>query len=98
MVAKTLIIMKRIFFYSFMLLLIWGCKKDNYPGGQVSPYIAIYDIRNLYKGTDVTLTTDNMLGSEKIAAMVVSDHSGGNLPAGLLVVQDNRRLQLRGIS
>ena len=91
--------MKRIFLYSFMLLLIWGCKKDNYPGAQLSPYIAIYDIRNLYKGTDVTLTTDNMLGAEKIAVMVVSDHSGGNLPAGLLVVQDSRRLsKLRGIS
>src|SRR5690606_36726636 len=58
-----------------------------------------YDIRNLYKGKDITLTVDSMFGSGKIAAMVVSEHSGGNLPAGLLVVQDARRLsQLRGIS
>lgn len=91
--------MKRIFIYSFIALLCWGCKKDNYPGARISPYIAIFDIRDLYRGNDVTLTTDNMLGSDKIAAMVVSDHSGGNLPAGLLVVQDSRRLsQLRGIS
>ena len=35
----------------------------------------------------------------KITGVVVSDHSGGNLPAGLLIVQDKRRLgQLRGIS
>src|SRR5690606_28839766 len=88
--------------YSLLLLsmaCLWGCKKDSYPGATISPYIAIFDIRNLYKGADLTLTADNMSGSGKIAAMVVSDHSGGNLPEGLLVVQDRRRLsQLRGIS
>src|SRR5690606_2139989 len=47
----------------------------------------------------ITLTRENMEGSGKLAAMVVSDHSGGNLPEGMLVVQDNRRLNLlRGIS
>lgn len=88
--------------YIFCLLytsLMWGCKKDNYPGGRISPYIALYDVRNLYKGEDVTLSRDNLFGSTSIAVMVVSDHSGGNLPAGMLVVQDSRRLtQLRGIS
>lgn len=95
-------VMKKLLIYSFFLpalLVFWGCKKDNYPGAQVSPYIAIFDVRSLYKGKEVTLTADNMDGSHSIAAMVVSDHSGGNLPAGLLVVQDSRRLsQLRGIS
>lgn len=76
-----------------------GCKKDNYPGGKVSPYISIFDIRDLHKGTDLTLTTANMFGSEQITGIVTSDHSGGNLPAGLLVIQDSRRLsQPRGIS
>jgi hypothetical protein len=79
--------------------LMWGCKKDGYPGGRISPYMALYDVRNLYRGEDVTLTRDNMLGSTSIAVMVVSDHSGNNLPEGLLVVQDNRRLsQLRGLA
>lgn len=95
-------VMKKIFIYIFFLsslVSLWGCKKDTYPGGQISPYMAIYDIRNLYKGHDVTLSVDNMLGSTSIAAMVVSDHSGGNLPAGLLVVQDARRLSMfRGIA
>ncbi|SFD15034.1 hypothetical protein SAMN05518672_101750 [Chitinophaga sp. CF118] len=91
--------MKRIFIYAFILLFFWGCKKDTYPGGTISPYIAIYDVRSLYKGQDITLTVDNMLGSDKIAAMVVSDHTEGNLPEGLLIVQDGRRLsQIRGIS
>ncbi|WP_315821193.1 DUF5689 domain-containing protein [Paraflavitalea speifideaquila] len=59
----------------------------------------MYDLRNIFKGQDVTLTRENMLGSTTITGTVVSDHSGGNLPAGLLVIQDNRRLSLlRGIS
>lgn len=94
--------MKKLLIYAFFLsslISLWGCEKDAYPGGQISPYISLYDIRKLFKGNDVTLTVDNMMGSTSIAAMVVSDHSGGNLPAGLLVVQDARRLSLlRGIS
>ncbi|MBW8682941.1 DUF5689 domain-containing protein [Chitinophaga rhizophila] len=94
--------MKKICLYTFLLsslISFWGCKKDTYPGGQISPYIAIFDIRNLHRGQDLVLNTDNLKGSDRLAAMVVSDHSGGNLPAGLLVVQDARRLSmLRGIS
>ncbi|RYF86070.1 MAG: hypothetical protein EON98_04780 [Chitinophagaceae bacterium] len=83
-----------------MLAFVGGCKKEGaYPGGTVSPYIAMFDIRQIYNGQDVTLTKENMFGAEKIAGVVISDHSGGNTPAGLLVLQDRRRLsQLRGIS
>lgn len=95
-------LMKKFLLYTFFLsslISLWGCKKDTYPGAAVSPYMALFDIRNLFKGNDVTLTRENMLGSTSIAVMVVSDHSGGNLPEGLLVVQDARRLSLlRGIS
>lgn len=95
--------MKKIIFHSFFLFsvaIISGCKKDgNYPGGVISPYISIYDIKDLYKGQNVTLSKSNMFGSNQITGVVVSDHSGNNLPAGLLVIQDSRRLsQLRGIS
>lgn len=84
---------------STLVMLISGCKKDNYPGGKVSPYISLFDVRSLYKGNDITLNQENMFGSDKITAVVVSDHSGGNLPAGLLIVQDSRRLgRLRGIA
>jgi len=91
---------KHYFLFLLAMALLWGCRKEgNYPGARISPYIAIFDLRNIYKGNDVTLTTDNMFGSNKITGVVVSDHSGGNLPAGLLVIQDRRRLsQLRGIS
>ncbi|MBE7169155.1 MAG: hypothetical protein INR73_01100 [Williamsia sp.] len=95
--------MKKIFYFFLPLLLLLGCKKNeypgNYPGARISPYIAIYDVRDLYRGNDVTLSKENMAGSDKITGVVVSDHSGNNLPAGLLVVQDKRRLaELRGIS
>jgi len=94
--------MKKIIIYSFLLVslaTLWGCKKDTYPGAEVSPYVSMFDIRHLYTGSDVTLTRDNMGGAVNITGVVVSDHSGGNLPKGLLVLQDRRRLsQLRGIS
>jgi hypothetical protein len=94
--------MKKNIKYLFLLttlISLLGCKKDNYPGGKVSPYISIFDIRDLHKGADLTLSTENMFGSEQITGIVTSDHSGGNLPAGLLIIQDSRRLsQPRGIS
>lgn len=95
--------MKSKVLYALLLLsaLMWaGCKKDsNYPGGKISPFIPLFDLRDLYKGTDVTLTTENMYGSDQITGIVISDYAANNLPAGFLVLQDRRRLsQLRGIA
>lgn len=95
--------MKKIFQYFtcfFALAILWSCKKDgNYPGGTPSEFIALFDIRNIHKGQDVTLTKENMFGADKVVGVVISDHSGGNLPAGLLVVQNSPRLGLlRGIA
>jgi hypothetical protein len=57
------------------------------------------DVRPLYKGQDLKLTKELLYGATKLVGVVVSDHREKNLPEGLLVVQDNRRLQtLRGIS
>ncbi len=97
------IIMKKTILYTLFILsvlsTITSCNESNYPGGTISPYIPLFDLRGIYKGTDVTLTIDNMFGSNQITGIVVSDHSGGNMPAGLLVLQDKRRLnELRGIS
>lgn len=79
-----------------------SCTKDtyeNYPGGVPNEIGSILDIRPLYKGKDVTLTKESVYGASKLAVVVVSDHTEKNLPAGLLVVQDSRRLAtLRGIS
>ncbi len=95
--------MKKYLVYTLLLMVAFtwaGCKKEgNYPGGKISPFIPMYDLRNLYKGADVTLNVENMYGSDKITGIVVSDYSGANMPGGLLVIQDHRRLAaLRGIS
>ncbi|MEO8173097.1 MAG: DUF5689 domain-containing protein, partial [Sediminibacterium sp.] len=79
-----------------------SCNKNtykNYPGGVPNDIISILDVRPIYKGKDVTLTKETLEGGSRLCAVVVSDHKEKNLIAGLLVVQDNRRLQtLRGIS
>ncbi|HEY1200791.1 MAG TPA: hypothetical protein VGE79_07415, partial [Niastella sp.] len=94
--------MKNIATYTFYLLItvfLWACKKDEYRGGVVSDYIGLFDVRNIYKDQDVVLSKDNMFGATKIAGVVISDHSGNNLPKGLLMLEDTRRLStVRGIS
>jgi len=91
--------MKYLITLFLLISLTYSCKKNNYPGATLSPLIGIFDIKHLYEGKDVTLTKDNMIGAHQITGIVVSDHSGGNLPKGLLVLQDSRRLALlRGIS
>ena len=97
--------MKQVLSYTIIAMVIFSfanCKKTgygNYPGGEVSHYISTYDIRTMYKGQDLILSKENMLGSTSLAVVVISNHTGNNLPENLLIVQDNRRLnQLRGIS
>lgn len=94
--------MKKIipFIFCFATVLcFWGCKKDKYPGAVLSNYIPLLDLRNIYNDAPVTLTKEVMFGATRISGLVVSDHRGGNAPAGLLMMQDNRRLGLmRGIA
>lgn len=95
--------MKKILFniikVMVVLVAMTSCQDTNYPGATISSYIGIFDLRALFKGEVVTLDAEKLGGSSKLAALVVSDHKGGNLPDGLLVVQDTRRLgKLRGIS
>lgn len=93
--------MKKTFIFCLILSALttmWACKKDHLPLGSPSDYISIYDVRNIYKGNDITLTSDNMFGATMITGVVVSDHSGKNLPTGLLILQDARRSFLRGIA
>lgn len=92
---------KKLLVLVAFLATLYSCYKTelNYPGGTVSPYIAIYDVRNLYKDSPITLNEDLLGGSSKIACVVVSDHRARNLPPGLLIVQNNPRLNLlRGIA
>lgn len=91
-----------LFLIIIIAVAINSCTKDpykNYPGGVPNDIVSVLDVRPLYKGKDVTLTQENLYGASKLAVVVISDHTEKNLPAGLLIVQDNRRLQsLRGIA
>jgi hypothetical protein len=85
------------------VVILAACKRDEaYSGGMVSPFISNFDLRKLYKGTDVLLNSNNMRSATSIRGVVVSDHSGANMPAGLLVIQNVRSVgtidSLRGIS
>src|SRR5690349_5203538 len=72
---------------------------EDYFGATPNDIVSILDVRPIYKGQDVVLTRGLLYGGSRIAGVVVSEHAEKNLPEGLLVVQDNRRLStLRGIS
>lgn len=82
------------------LIYLTGCDKiGNFPGATVNPHIALYDLRSFYKEVDFPLNRTSMLGAVGITGLVVSDHTGKNMTAGLLMVQDRWRLnELRGIA
>lgn len=89
-----------VFFCLGALFFCWSCDTTgNFPGATVNPNIAIYDLRSFYKGQELALTQETLLGATGITGTVISDHSGRNLPSGLLMVQDRLRLnELRGIA
>ena len=83
-----------------------ACKRDtniNIVEGTTSSFIANLDLRRIYAGSDVTLTKAATREAVYIKGQVISDHSGGNLPQGLLFVQNAKNLgggvdSLRGIA
>lgn len=92
--------MKQLLSYTFFaaaILFLTGCKKtyDDYPGGVINPVISIYDLKSGFKGNPLTLSESSMQGSAKISGVVTSDHSGNNLPEGLLIIQDIGRYNNR---
>jgi hypothetical protein len=91
-----------LFLITMLVVAINGCNRDTYEeyfGATPNDVVSVLDVRPIYKGEDIVLSKGNLYGSTKIAVIVVSDHTEKNLPEGLLVVQDNRRLAtLRGIA
>jgi hypothetical protein len=98
---KNYMSIKTRFFYIalFLAAMVMGsCKKHDFANGTLSPIIAVSDLRTLYKGAEVSLTKDKMLGAYQITGTVISMPDSGNVPAGVVVLQNYRRAQLRGIS
>lgn len=86
---------------------MWSaCKRDNQINvikSTPSAYMANFDLRRLYRGSEVTLSKQTMSEAAYIRGQVVSDHSGGNMPQGLLFVQNSKNMgggidSLRGIA
>jgi len=92
-------IKKALFGMMASIALFSSCdnKEDNYIG-EFSPYIAIEDIRALYRGSEVKLTSDKISYAKKIYGVVVSDHSDSNLPDDIVVIQQDKRNRTRGIA
>lgn len=90
----------RIFYWALLVsgLLCNGCKKHDFAAGRLSPIIALSDLRPIYKGSAVKLTKDNMMGATQITGLIISDPDSGNSPRNVLVLQNIRRAQIRGIS
>jgi hypothetical protein len=86
------------------MAILAACKRDSdYVKSTPSPFISNLDLRKLYKGADVTLTKEVTREATFVTGQVTSDHSGNNLPAGLLFIQNLRMVgsgidSLRGIA
>jgi len=82
-----------------ILLLFAACdKKTNWADGTLSPVIAVEDLRLLYKGTSISLNGNNLSGATQISGLVISNVATGNIPNGILVMQNTNRKRTRGIS
>ncbi len=74
-----------------------SCKKHDFAKGVLSPITYLSEIRAIYRGADVSLTNDNLNGANQVNVLVISDPEGGNIPAGILVVQNTDRNGTNGI-
>lgn len=82
----------------FTSILINACKKDkNNAEGTLSPFAAMYVVKNTYKGADVKLNADLLGGATLTGGIVISDAQKGNIPKGTLVVQHTTRNFTRGM-
>ncbi len=98
------ILKRHIIIIGACLTMLVACKRDSdYVISTPAPYISNLDIRKLHRGADVTLTKEVMRSATIVKGQVTSDHSGGNLPEGLLFIQNSRKVaatidSVRGIA
>lgn len=85
------ILKKHILIAGAFIAIFAACKRDSdYIVSTPGPYISNLDLRKLHRGGDVNLTKENMREATILAGQVTSDHSGHNLPEGLLFIQNRR--------
>lgn len=83
-----------------VLFSLTACLKEdiNNAIGTPSPLITLSDVIKLYKGSDVTLTTENLSQATKVTGIVISDAASQNISKGTVVVQNLQRGVVTGIT
>ncbi|WP_293299508.1 DUF5689 domain-containing protein [Pedobacter sp. UBA4863] len=86
------------------LTLFAACKPDNIllVTGTPGTYISNFVLKKNYTGSTIELTSDRLYGATSIKGVVVSDASAGNMPAGLVALQNGYKIgnsadSIRGI-
>jgi len=82
-----------------LLLGLAACikKNPNPAEGVPSPLTSVSQLRKAYQGSDVTITPEMLAGAANIRGVVISDHSGNNLPPDYVVLQNTARGATSGI-
>ncbi|WP_157977232.1 DUF5689 domain-containing protein [Taibaiella helva] len=82
-----------------MLLATASCikKNENPATGTPSPLTSVSQLRSLYKGSDVIISSELLAGATTVRGVVISDHSGANFPAGYVILQNTARGSTTGI-
>lgn len=94
---KTLVL--QLFSLFVVLWTTQSCEtKDKEYLGELSPYIALEDVRALHKGKEIKLDKSALSGASTIYGVVISDHSEGNMPEGTIILQQWKRNRLRGMA
>jgi hypothetical protein len=94
--------MRKIISGTLALMLLLGMaacikKNENPATGTPSPLTSIAKLRTAYKGEDITIDAAMLAGAVSVRGVVISDHSGSNLPSGYVVLQNFARGSMAGI-
>ena len=83
----------------FVICVLCACKSDpDWAAGTLNPTVAINDIRSLYKDGNLRLTAELLAGAVQTCGIVSSNYTEGNIPEGVVVVQNTRRSKTSGIA
>jgi hypothetical protein len=84
---------------ALVIINLTACIKqnENPATGTPSPLTSLSQLRSIYKGEDLTIASDMLAGAVNVRGVVISAHSGNNLPAGYVVLQNTSRGATRGI-
>jgi hypothetical protein len=82
-----------------------GCKRDDdyHFSYSTSGFITNFDLKRLFKESDLNLNSEVLSGASMVKGIVISDFRSNNSPQGLLVIQNSRQAgtgidSLRGMS